>query len=29
MIDKYEVIVGRGSLIDCVEWSHALPRAQK
>ena len=27
--DKYEVIVGRGSLIDCVEWSHPLPREQK
>ena len=24
-----EVIVGRGSLIDCVEWKHALPREQK
>lgn len=24
-----EVIVGRGSLIDAVEWKHDLPRAQK
>lgn len=27
--DGQEVIVGRGSLIDAVEWSHALPRKQK
>lgn len=27
--DKAEVIVGRGALIDCVEWVHALPREQK
>lgn len=24
-----EVIVGRGSLIDCQVWGHALPRTQK
>ncbi len=24
-----EVIVGRGALIDCVEWKHPLPRVQK
>jgi hypothetical protein len=24
-----EVIVGRGSLIDAVEWAHPLPEAQK
>jgi hypothetical protein len=24
-----EIIVGRGSLIDACEWSHALPRDQK
>ncbi len=24
-----EVIVGRGSLIDCVEWTHELPMEQK
>lgn len=24
-----EVVVGRGSLIDAVEWKHALPREQK
>lgn len=24
-----EVIVGRGSLIDAVEWRHALPKVQK
>lgn len=27
--DGAEVIVGRGSLIDAVEWAHALPRDQK
>lgn len=26
---KGDVIVGRGSLIDCVEWTHALPMEQK
>lgn len=24
-----EVIVGRGALIDCVEWTHKLPTEQK
>jgi hypothetical protein len=27
--DGKEVIVGRGSIIDAVEWSHPLPREQK
>jgi hypothetical protein len=27
--DGLDVIVGRGSLIDCVEWKHELPRKQK
>ncbi len=27
--DDMEVIVGRGALIDGVEWKHALPREQK
>jgi len=27
--DKAEVIVGRGALIDAVQWSHPLPRSQK
>jgi hypothetical protein len=27
--DGAEVILGRGSLIDAVEWSHELPRAVK
>jgi hypothetical protein len=27
--DGDEVIVGRGSIIDCVEWKHELPREQK
>jgi hypothetical protein len=27
--DGEEVVVGRGSLIDAVEWKHALPRSQK
>lgn len=27
--DNVEVIVGRGSLIDAVEWKHPLPRKQK
>lgn len=27
--DGFEVIVGRGSIIDMVEWKHALPREQK
>ena len=27
--DGLEVIVGRGSLIDAVEWMHQLPRDQK
>lgn len=24
-----EVIIGRGSIIDCVEWKHNLPKEQK
>lgn len=24
-----EVIVGRGAIVDCVEWKHALPSVQK
>lgn len=24
-----DVIVGRGALIDCVEWKHPLPKEQK
>ena len=24
-----EVIVGRGALIDCIEWKHPLPRSVK
>lgn len=27
--DGAEVIVGRGAVIDAVEWTHALPREQK
>lgn len=27
--DNFEVIVGRGALIDAVIWSHPLPREQK
>lgn len=27
--DNAEVIVGRGSLIDAVEWAHKLPRSAK
>lgn len=27
--DGDEVIIGRGSLIDAVEWKHKLPREQK
>lgn len=27
--DGQEVVVGRGALIDAVEWKHALPREQK
>jgi hypothetical protein len=27
--DGDEVIVGRGAVIDAVEWRHALPRKQK
>lgn len=27
--EESQVIVGRGSLIDCVEWLHDLPREQK
>jgi len=27
--DGEEVIVGRGSLIDAVQWRHPLPRVQK
>lgn len=27
--DNQEVIVGRGSLIDAVEWIYSLPREQK
>jgi hypothetical protein len=27
--DGCEVIVGRGALVDCVQWSHPLPRSVK
>lgn len=27
--DNTEVIVGRGSLVDAIEWKHPLPRVQK
>jgi hypothetical protein len=27
--DNQELIVGRGSIIDAVEWTHVLPREQK
>lgn len=27
--DGDEVVVGRGALIDCVQWRHALPRSVK